>query len=34
VLAPDEVIIDETTTNEHFTDNFMIFIQIYHIVVA
>jgi hypothetical protein len=34
VHAPDEVIIHETTLNQVFVDNFMIFIQIYHVVDA
>jgi hypothetical protein len=34
MLAPDEVIIHETTPNQVLMDNFMIFIQIHQIVVA
>jgi hypothetical protein len=34
VLAPNEVIIHETTLNQVFVDNFMIFIKIHHVVVT
>jgi hypothetical protein len=34
VHALDEVIIFETTLNQVFVDNFIIFIQIHHIVIA
>jgi hypothetical protein len=33
MLALDEVIIYKTTLNQVFMDNFMIFIQIHHVIV-